>query len=291
MTEIDHTMHGKTCLVTGATRGLGEAAAIGLARMGAKVFVAGRNPARLQATLERIRAETGSTTADGILADLSSMSEVRRVADDFLSRGEALDVLINNVGATMLQYQRSSDGMEMTWALNYLGHFLLTNLLLPALRNAKAEHGEARVIEITSSMYRLISPKLERLQQEQGYNGVKAYAQSKRALMLFTAEMARRLEGSGVTINVLAPGFVRTGIAGNNGFFANLAMQLVSLFSMPLEKGVQSLLYMAVDPTLRGTNGAYYRIFHRDTGRDAFGTVDDRAHLWRISQKQTGLTE
>jgi NAD(P)-dependent dehydrogenase (short-subunit alcohol dehydrogenase family) len=282
-------MQGKVCLVSGATKGLGRAAALGLAKMGATVLIIGRNPQKVEATLSSLREETRDSNADGFLADLSSQSEVRRVANEILARYPRIDVLINNVGATLLQYQSSPDGIEMTWALNYLNHFLMTYLMLGGLKSAASRNGEARIIELTSSIYRMSSVNFDRRQTHRFYNGVLAYSQSKRAVITYVVELARRLSGSGVTINTVTPGFVRTGIAGGNGLPAKMAMWVVSRFSLPVERGVQPILHLATAPELRGISGKYYNQYRQmtdDPTCTAQATID---HLWQMSERMTGL--
>lgn len=288
MTPTYGSMQGKTCLITGATRGLGQSTALGLARLGATVIIIGRNQTRIENTLALLRAETGNHQVEGIRADLSSQNEIRRVADILLARGNGIDVLVNNVGATRMRYQSSPDGIELTWALNYLGHFLLSNLLLDTLHEAAAKHGEARIIEIASSMYRFANPRLHRMEKQQGYNGVLAYAKSKRAMILFTKEMARRLQGTGVTINAVSPGFVRTGIASGNGVMAKLAMKVIELFSLSPDEGAQPIIHLAASPDVYGISGRYYYQFKCQHDQQTLGHDDDADNLWRVSQAATG---
>ncbi len=258
MPPVSKLLHGKVCLVTGATRGLGQATAIGLARLGATVVIIGCNQTRIDETLAKIRAETGSIYAEGLLADLSSQHEVRQVAGQFLSRYPRLDVLVNNVGGTFLSYQPSPDGYEMTWALNYLNHFLLTRLLLVSLKETAALSGEARVVELISSIYRLSDPHFDRLPQGGVVQGVLAYAKSKRALIVFACELARRLQGTGVTINAVSPGWVASEIAKSNGWGRSLLMKTLNLFAPSVEKGVQPVIHLASAPELRSVSGKFF---------------------------------
>ncbi len=291
MADGNISLVDKVCLVTGATRGLGRAAALELAQRGAIVILVGRNQLRIDETLKQIQEKTGNSAVEGIQADLSSMAGVRRAADVFLSRYDQLDVLINNVGATLLKYQSSPDGYEMTWALNYLGHFLITYLLLGALKSAAAKRGEARIVEVTSSMYRYSDVHFDRLQSHVGYQGVAAYAHSKRALLVYTGELARRLTGSGVVINAVTPGAVRTEIAGENGFLAGLAMRVVNAFALPPVDGVQPIIRLAVDPELCGVSGQYFRKDHPMVFEPALAQKDVVAALWKLSEEMTGLTK
>lgn len=297
MAAFNGDMNGKVCLVTGATRGLGWGTTLGLARQGARVVLVGRSQARLdQAVLEIQAAADGSAAGNGhapaletIRADLSSLSEVRRVAEAFRHNHDRLDVLVNNVGATMLAYEESAEGYEMTWSLNYLGHFLLTHLLAEPLLRAAAQAGEARVVEVTSHIYRYSDPQMKKLQQRQGYNGVKAYAQSKRALILFAREFARQAQGSGVTANAVSPGVVRTNIATQNAWIYRAVMRLVNLFAVPLEEGSQTLIRAASDPGFCGVSGKYIRKYAEPAPDPALDDREVAQRLWQLSQQQTGL--
>lgn len=282
-------MQGKVCLITGATRGLGQAAALGMARMGATVVIIGRSRSRIENTLALLREETGNPCVEGLQADLASQVEVHRVTTDFLKRYSKLDVLINNVGVTLLEFQASPDGFEMTWALNYLNHFLLTYLLLGAIKSAAGASGEARIVEVTSNMYRFSSPKFDSLQRKQGYNGVLAYSQSKRAMLMYTCEMARRLQGSGVTINAVTPGAVKTDIARDNGWLAGLLMAGINHFALTPEAGVRPILRLAVSAELCGISGKYFRKYKMMPDDPSCQTEEDVRHLWQTSERMVGL--
>lgn len=282
-------MDNKYCIVTGATRGLGLAAAVGLAKLGANVVIISRNQERVDKAVATIREKSAGGSVEGIRADLASLVEIRQAAEQYLNRHAQLDVLINNVGATLLQYTRSPEGMEMTWALNYLGHFLLTDLLLGALKTAAAQAGEARIIEVTSSMLRYANPARLDMQDERHYNGVLAYAQSKLALNIHTCELARRLTGSGVTINTVTPGAVRTNIAEKNGFFAKLGMLVVNASARPVEEGILPVLYLATSPEVKGVSGRYYRRFQVQAAAQRYDRPEYAARLREISERMAGL--
>jgi NAD(P)-dependent dehydrogenase (short-subunit alcohol dehydrogenase family) len=177
----------------------------------------------------------------------------------------------------------------MSWALNYLNHFLLTHLLLDALRCAAEQNGEARVVEVTSSIYRMSPRAFDRLQKREGYNGVLAYAQSKRALILFAVELARRMQDSGVTINAVTPGLVRTDIASGNGLFYSGLMGLINRFALPLEKGIRPILRLAASPEMRGVSGRYFYQFEQPPLPHS--TVDPLAcrKLWQMSEAMLGM--
>ena len=283
------SLEGKTCLVSGATNGLGRTAAFELARLGATVVLVSRRSQRLEETRQAIYQATGNAHLHSLQADLSSMAEVRRLADLFCQLSPQLDILINNVGVTLLRYQASPEGYETTWALNYLGHFLLTHLLLDPLEEAARQNGEARVIEVSSNMYRLSRPRFEQRRGSAGYNGVYAYAQSKRAMLVFVHKMARCLQDSGVTINAVTPGAVRTHIATDSVRWAALAMRLVNLFALPVEQGVQPILRLALAPELSGLSGGFY-VKNRRAALDRHCTDPAVARqLWQISSEMSGL--
>jgi len=247
-------MNGKICLVTGATNGIGKATAQALAQMGATVVIVGRNASKTAQLVAEIRAASGNKNVDSLLADLSSQQEVRRLAGEFKSRYSRLDVLLNNAGAVFMQRQLSVDGIEMTFALNHLAYFLLTNLLLDTLKASAS----ARIINVSSNAH--ISGKIEfdNLQGEREYSP-RVYENSKLANILFTMELSRRLEGTGVTVNALHPGFTATGFAKNNG---KIIATLVSLFA-PLvarspAKGAETSIHLASSPSVEGIMGKYF---------------------------------
>jgi len=286
---VDTSMQGKVCLVTGATRGLGQAAALGLARMGAEVLIIGRSRVRIDDTLAVLRQETGNASVRGFQADLSSQSEVRRVAREILSQYSSLDVLINNVGATLLQYHTTVDGYEMTWALNYLNHFLLTHLLRDTLVSAAQQRGEARVVELTSSIYRISDDTFDRLQKKAGYNGVLAYAHSKRATILFANEFSRRYQGSGITANAITPGLVRTDIATTSGWFYSGLMWLINHFALSLPKGVEPILHLATAPEMRGVSGSYFYQYNPLPVKPNGCDPEKCRKLWQLSEAMLGM--
>lgn len=278
-------------MVTGATRGLGQETALALARMGASVVIVGRNPARVAQSLELLRSKDGNGQVKGIVADLSSQAGIHRVADEFLSQHGELDVLVNNVGGTFLTYQQTADGHEMTWALNYLGHFHLTNLVLKALKRAASKRGEARVIELTSSVYRWSSPNFEQLPRPTNIvQGALAYSKSKRAMIVFAVELTRRLKGSGVTINAVTPGFVKSDIAKGNGLHIKLLMRTMNLFAQPTGQGIKPIVRLAAAPEVCGKSG---KVFSREVELPEDPTCVDpmvAARLWHLSERMTGLS-
>ena len=199
-------MQGKVCLVTGATSGIGQVAAAELARRGAHVVIVGRSAQKCAATQAQIRSSSPAAAVDCLVADLSSLAEMKRLADQVRERYPRLDVLLNNAGAMVWKRSESADGIERTFALNHLSYFVLTNLLSPVLKQS----APARIVNVASDAHKGVSINFDDIQFKQKYSGWKAYQQSKLANILFTYELARRTQGKGVTANTLHPGFVRT---------------------------------------------------------------------------------
>jgi NAD(P)-dependent dehydrogenase (short-subunit alcohol dehydrogenase family) len=202
-------------MVTGATGGIGEITATALARNGATVVVVGRSREKAIATVEKIKKATGNQKVEYMLADLSSQKDVRHLAEEFKAKYDRLHVLVNNAGALYTKREESVDGIELTFALNHLGYFLLTNLLLDTIKAS----APARIVNVSSSMHRRGTMDWQDLEGKKKFSGWAIYGRSKLANILFTRELARRLEGSGVTVNALHPGVVTTGFGTNNGMF------------------------------------------------------------------------
>jgi NAD(P)-dependent dehydrogenase (short-subunit alcohol dehydrogenase family) len=248
------TMEGRVCLITGGTNGIGKSTAQALAQMGATVVIVGRNAQKTTQVVEEIRASSGNKNVDSLLADLSSKQEIRRSADEFRGKYAQLHVLLNNAGAVFMQRQTSVDGIEMTFALNHLAYFLLTNLLLDTIKAS----APARIINVSSDAHANGKIEFDNLQGERGY-GLGAYGNSKLANILFTVELARRLEGTGVTVNALHPGFVATGFARNNGWLVATVMRIFTpLLGRSPEKGAETSVYLASSPEVEGVTGKYF---------------------------------
>ena len=285
MADIDQPMATKICLVTGATSGIGKETALGLARQGATVVVAGRNDAKCRATVDQIKGQTGNSSIEYMLADLSSQKEVHGLAEEFKRRHQRLDVLVNNAGAIMLSRQQSVDGIEMTFALNHLSYFLLTNLLLDVL----VASAPARIVNVSSSSHRRTRLNFDNLQLHRRYGGYRAYAKSKLANVLFSYELARRLEGSGVTVNALHPGLVATSFLSNNGKLGKLLCFFMGLRGMSASKGALTSIYLASSPEVEGVTGRFYE--KSMEVRSSPGSYDESVaeRLWQVSTEMTGV--
>ena len=278
-------MEGKTCLVTGATSGIGKAAARELARLGATVVVAGRNPEKCAATVQDIRRQTGNPSVDFLLADLSSQQQVRRLAEEFKGRYPRLEVLVNNAGAIMLSRRQSVDGIEMTFALNHLSYFLLTGLLLDSL----IDSSPSRVVNVSSIAHQKATIDFEDLQGTQRYRGMRAYGRSKLANLLFTFELARRLEGTGVTANAVHPGLVATGLLTNNGLAGRLINLGLRVAGKGVAAGAETVVYLAASPGVAGVTGQYFVERKPVASSQASRDAATAGRLWRISAEMTGM--
>ncbi len=288
MSDANPNLQGKVVLITGATAGIGEVAARALARMGARVAIVGRNPEKCDATVASIRQESGNPDVNALVADLSSMAEVRRLAEDFQTRFDRLDVLLNNAGAMFSTRLETVDGFERTFALNHLAYFLLTNLLIDRI---KADT-PGRIVNVASDAHR-VAPRglnFDDLQAQKRYRAFRAYGASKLANILFTRELAKRLEGTGVTANCLHPGFVATNFTSGNGTLGWIFRRMASLAAISPEKGAQTSIYLASSPEVAGITGAYFNKCRQSTPLPA--ARDDQAarRLWEVSEQLTGLT-
>ena len=285
MLSINGHMQDKVCMVTGATAGIGRVTATALARQGAAVIIASRNPQRCAETAARTRQETGNARVDYLAADLSSQAQIRQLVEEFHKRYDRLDVLVNNAGAFYMRRQESVDQIEMTFALNHLNYFLLTNLLLDTIEAS----APARIVNVSSDAHRGGQIRFDDLQGQKKFSGWRAYAQSKLANVLFTYELARRLEGKEVTANALHPGFVATRFAENNGGLYKAAMSLVHLFARTPEQGARTSIYLASSPQVEGVSGKYFTDEKPvDSDPASYDQVSAR-RLWDVSAEMTGL--
>ncbi|MBB6096935.1 NAD(P)-dependent dehydrogenase (short-subunit alcohol dehydrogenase family) [Deinobacterium chartae] len=276
-------LHGKVVLVTGGTGGIGKVTARELARQGARVTIIGRDPHKTATVLEELRQSSGDGHLEGLVGDLSRMSEVRRMAELFTQRHARLDVLINNAGALFGQREVSAEGHEMTWALNHLAPFLLTHLLRDLLTSTPG----ARVVNVSSEAHRLGRVRFDDLEGQRHYSAWRAYNQSKLANLLFTRELSRRLLPQGVTVNALHPGLVNSGFGKGAG--GDPLMRLLAPFSITPEQGALSSVYLASSADVARVSGRYF-VRERPV-RPAPQAQDDRAarRLWQISARMVGL--
>lgn len=253
--KLKANMTGKICLVTGATNGIGKATAQALAQMGATVVIVGRDAQKAEQVTGEIRAASGNQNVDLLLADLSSQQDIWRLAAEFKTKYSQLHVLLNNAGGTFATRQLSVDGIEMTFALNHLAYFLLTNLLLDTIKAS----APARIINVSSDAHSGGKIDFENLQGERSYSSFGPYGNSKLANILFTTELARRLEGTGVTANALHPGLTSTGFGKNNpGFLMKIMGVVIPLIARSPEKGAGTSIYLASSPEVQSTTGRYF---------------------------------
>lgn len=286
MPQIDADLTGKTALITGATNGIGKAAAAALAAMGAEVVLVGRNRALTESTVAELKRATGNEKIDHLVADLSVQAEVRKLAADFLNSGRPLHILLNNAGAIFPTRSESIDGIEMTFALNHMGYFLLTELLLERLRQS----APARIVNVASAAHRAARHGIDfdDLECRRNYAPFGAYGQSKLANILFTRELARRIKGSGITVNCLHPGFVATRFAHANTFF-NIAMLLLRPFQRSIASGSRTSIYLCAAPEVADISGEYFADC-KIAVPTQYGRDDAAAKkLWDISERMAGL--
>jgi NAD(P)-dependent dehydrogenase (short-subunit alcohol dehydrogenase family) len=260
---------GATILVTGATDGLGKRVARELAGKGATVLLHGRNRGRLEAALEAIRNETGSERLGSYLADLSSLAQVRALAERILSDQIRLDGLINNAGVIVREREESEDGFELTFAVNYLAHFLLTSLLLPLLRDSTP----ARIVNVASAGQSPVD--FDDVMLERRYDGMRAYTQSKLAQIMFTFELAGHLSGSGVSVNALHPASLMDTKMVNETFGYTMST---------VQEGADATVRLAVSPDLEGVTGRYFDGHYEARANHQAYDPEARKRLWALSE-------
>lgn len=272
-------MAGKVCLVTGGSGGIGFVAARELVRMGAAVTIVGRDRKRGEVAAEAIRAAAVGGRVRFLAADLSDQSQVHTLATTVLADTPRLDVLVNNAGGLFGKRRLSADGLEMTFALNHLNYFLLSHLLLPALQAA----APARIVNVASAAHKGVTLDFDDLQGEERYDRWLAYKRSKLANIMFTYEMARRIDGRGVSVNALHPGFVATDIGVRHGFVPGVLWWIGKLSAISPEEGAKTTIYLSSSPEVAQVSGQY---FSRSRPKRSSDASYDRAaseRLWDVS--------
>jgi retinol dehydrogenase 14 len=273
-------MTGKTVLITGATGGIGKAAAIGLAFMGARVGITGRDRARAERAATDIKAESGNPSVDVFVADLASQAEVRRMAGEVLSVYPRLDVLVNNVGGFWAHRHVTPDGLEHTFALNHLAPFLLTSLLLERL----VASAPARVVTVASGAQAMGKIDFGDLMGEQDYSGQRAYNQSKLANVMFTYELARRVAATGVTATALHPGMTNTAFSAEDPARAMAPVVFVARpFMRSAKKGAETVVFLASSSAVEGVTGSYFANRKAKQSNESSYDREVTKRLWQVS--------
>ena len=285
-------MSGQVVLVTGATNGIGEVTAHELAKMGATVVIVGRSADKTGRVQAEIKAATNNPNVDVIIADLSQLAEIRKVAETFKATYDRLDVLVNNAGAVFTGYQQTVDGNEMTFALNHLNYFLLTNLLLDTLKASGTPEHQARIVNVASAAHssaKLSFPNVQKTADT--FNGLSAYNQSKLMNIMFTYALARRLEAEGapVTVNALHPGLVSTGFGKNNGWLSRAIISLLKPIAKNATDGAETQIYLASSPDVEGVSGKYFDKSQPVKSNDVSYNVEDQERLWKLSEELVNL--
>jgi NAD(P)-dependent dehydrogenase (short-subunit alcohol dehydrogenase family) len=278
-------MTGKTVIITGANSGIGLETAVGLARAGATTVITARDRARGEAAVTDIRARTGHDDVHLVLFDLGSLASVRDGAAEILSRWDRIDVLVNNAGVVLSDRRETGDGVEMTFAVNHLGPFLLTELLLDRIKQS----APARIVNVASTAHQGARKGLDfdDLQSTRAYGGMQVYSKSKLANIYFTTELARRLEGSGVTVNSLHPGTVATGYGrdGDSSGLLAFGLKVIKPFILTAAQGARTSIYLASSPDVEGVTGRYFVKNKARTPSRAAQDDEAARRLWKISEE------
>jgi len=286
MPENAASLNGKVIVVTGPTSGIGEVTARELARSGAHVVLVCRSASKGNALRDSLRRETRNDAVDVVLADFSSLDDVRRGAAEILERFSRLDVLVNNAGAIQMTRTLTADGLETTFAVNHLAPFLLTNLLLDRLKAS----APSRIVTVASRAHFRGGIDLDDPESKHSYQGLVAYSRSKLENVLFTYELARRLEGTRVTANCLHPGVIASGFGRNQPGLFHFAVRLASPFLWTAEKGAQTSIFLARSPDVANVTGKYFNEKGREvrSSKLSYDTALQK-RLWAMSERMTGL--
>lgn len=271
-------------MITGANSGIGKATAIGLAKRGASIVLVCRDQTRAENAIAEIKEKTGNDSIDLILADLSSQKQIYQLVSDFKKRYNNLHVLINNAGVNLHKHTLTEDGIETTFAVNYLAHYMLCNLLFDILKKS----APSRIINVASSI-QAKTFDFDDLNGDNNYHQLKAYSQSKLAVVLFTYEFARKIEGTGVSVNCLHPGYVKTKMIRNFRPFVKYFYHLVGLFMLTPKKGAKTSIYLASSPEINGISGKYFKKKKEAESVKISYNKDIAKQLWDISVQLTNL--
>jgi len=287
MVGVSTPMNGRVCVITGATSGIGRAAASELAALGARLVIVARDPGRGAAARDEIAGETGNREVALEVADLASQRHVRDLAARLLASLPEIHVLVNNAGLALGERRLTEDGLEETFAVNHLAPFLLTNLLLDRLRASSP----ARVVTVASAAHRGAAIPFDDLNGERGFSGWLAYSWTKLANILFTVELARRLDGSGVTATCLHPGVVATGFAREGPLLIREFQRFLGrLLLLDPKRGADTLVWLASSPEVAGASGGYYAKRRLVQPSKAARDTAAARRLWEVSARLTGLS-
>ena len=278
-------VQGKTVVITGATSGIGEVAANELARQGARIVLIARDRARGEQTLQRLEEIAPGRNHLAHYANLSRLAEMKRVSEVIAGTEERIDVLINNAGAVFSARQVTGDALEMTFATNHIAYFVVTHLLLERL---KATPG-ARIVSTASHAHKRAKLDFNDLQSEKHFSGFGMYDRSKLMNILFTRELARRLEGTGVTANCLHPGFVATRFADASGGLVSAMIRGAKTFALTPEEGAKTIVYLATAPEVAKVSGKYFHLCKEVLPSDEAQKDADARRLWDVSLQLSGL--
>lgn len=278
-------MNGKICLITGATSGIGKETAKGLAELGATIVMVGRDREKGEEVKKEIIETTGNKNIHLLIADLSLQKSIKNLAHSFKERFTHLDVLINNAGGIFGRRIITEEGIEYTFALNHIAYFLLTHLLLDILK----KRTPSRIINVASEGHRFHRIDFDNLQGEKGYSGLRAYDQSKLCNILFTYELARRLEGSGITVNCLHPGMVDSNFGNTGPLWFRLLIKIGKVILITSERAARAVIYLASSSDVERITGKYF--IGRKPARSSRISYDVgiQKRLWEVSEKVTGI--
>jgi NAD(P)-dependent dehydrogenase (short-subunit alcohol dehydrogenase family) len=275
-------MTGKVCVVTGANAGIGKETSIGLAKLGAAVVMVCRDAGRAEKALREIKYQSGSDRVELMICDLSSQKSIRRFADEFKQQHDRLDVLVNNAGVFLRQRSLTEDGIESTFAINHLGYFLVTHLLLDLLKKS----APSRIVNVASTAHRYGKLDVNAWVSAREYSAFGAYANSKLANVLFTYELARRLEGTDVTANCLHPGAVASNLFRG---LPGLLEALIKFVTISPERGARTSIYLASSPNVQGISGKYFARRRPEKSSEASYDLEAARRLWEVSEELTRM--